>query len=314
MIVARGADALASVEGPLALTVGVFDGCHLGHRAVFDVLRTQARAARAFALVATFDPHPLEILRPDDAPSLLTTASERLFLLERLGVDGVIVVPFDRETADLAAPDFLDSIVPARAHLEVLVVGFDFRMGKNRTFGFDELQALGRERGFRTVRTERTSNGGEPVSSTRIRALLREGRVRDAESLLGHRYLIEGEVVRGRGVGRSLDFPTANVDTKDARKLLPGSGVYATIVTIEDGASGPHPGVMNIGTRPTFGLTELVIEVHLPAFSGDLVGQRVRIELVDRIREERTFSGPEALKARIAEDVALARRILEGAV
>ncbi len=311
MIVGAHGPDLGSVQGPLAVTIGVFDGCHRGHHVVFDLLKKEARTDGAFSLVVTFDPHPLELLRPADAPALLTTPRERVHLLERAKIDGAIVVPFSREIAELSAPAFLDAIVPPQATLAVLVIGFDFRMGKGRAYGFAELQELGRERGFRVVQASAMADEGEPVSSTRIRRLLRDGLVREAAELLGHRYLIEGEVVRGRGVGRTLDFPTANVDPGDARKLLPGAGVYAVLVSLEGEKSGPRQGVMNLGTRPTFGLSETVIEVHLHGFDGNLVGQQVAIELVERIREERKFSGPEALRARIAEDVALARRILE---
>jgi riboflavin kinase/FMN adenylyltransferase len=312
VIAARRLEELESITGPLAVTIGVFDGCHRGHEVVFDLLKAEARRENAFAAVVTFDPHPLEILRPGDAPALLTTLAERLYWFERSGIDGALVVPFSREIAALSAARFLDAVLPKRARFAVLTIGFDFRMGKDRAGGFEELQALGRERGFRVARAAPMSDAGEPVSSTRIRVLLREGKVVDAAELLGHRYLIQGDVVRGRGLGRTLGFPTANVDPGDPRKLLPRAGVYAVVVSIE-GGSPSHPGVMNVGTRPTFGLTETVVEVHLHSYAGDLLGKRLGIELVERIRDERKFAGPEALKARIQEDVAVARRILEGA-
>jgi riboflavin kinase/FMN adenylyltransferase len=195
--------------------------------------------------------------------------------------------------------------------LAVLVIGYDFRMGRDREAGFEELSRLGEEEGFRVVRAEPAILDGDPISSTRIRSLVREGRVRKAAELLGHRYLIQGEVVRGRGVGRTLDYPTANVDARERKKLLPMPGVYACLVRIQ-GESGLRPGVVNIGTRPTFGGGGVTVEAHLPGFEGDLTGRALGIELVDRIRDERRFPGPEELKARIAEDVLEARRILEG--
>jgi riboflavin kinase/FMN adenylyltransferase len=314
MIVGTRREELAAVEGPLALTIGVFDGFHLGHRAVFELLRREARAHAAFSLVATFDPHPLEVLRPAETPPLLTTPRERVHFFERSHIDGALVVPFGRETAALSPEEFLDAVTPPRARLAALVIGFDFRMGKGRSAGFAELEEIGRARGFRVVRAEPRANDGDPISSTRIRALLREGRAREAAALLGHPYWIEGVVVPGRGVGRTLEFPTANIDVKDPRKLLPGNGVYAVRVTLLDrGAESLLPGVMNVGTRPTFGLQDRVVEVHLPAFSGDLVGARLGVDLVERIREERRFPSPDALKARIAEDVAAARKILQEA-
>lgn len=314
MIVATRPEDLRGRAGPLALSVGVFDGVHRGHRAVLDLLREEGRADGAFSLAVTLDPHPLAVLRPADAPLLLSTPSERLHLLEDAGVDAAWVFPFRRETAALTAEEFLDAITPPPSRLVALVVGHDFRMGRDRSGGFEELKSLGEARSFRVVRAGPTLADGEPVSSTRIRTLVREGRVREAAALLAHPYLLEGNVVPGRGVGRTLDFPTANVDVKDGRKLLPLGGVYAVRV---EGAKGPGdvlPGVLNLGVRPTFDLTETTIEVHLPGFSGNLTGRRLRIEFVDRIREERRFPGPEALKARIAEDVREARRILEAAL
>ncbi len=311
MIVASRLEELASVEGPLALTIGVFDGMHRGHRAVTDLLRAEAGAESAFTLVVTLDPHPLEVLRPGDAPPLLTTPPERVHLLGRAGVDGVFVFPFRRETAALSPEEFLAAVTPARARLVVLVIGHDFRMGRGREAGFEELAKLGEARGFRVTRTPAMRGDGEAVSSTRIRTLLREGRVREAAELLGHAYLVEGEVVPGRGIGRTLDFPTANVDGKDARKLLPAPGVYAVRVEIAREGGVERPGVMNLGTRPTFGPGETALEVHLPGFTGDLVGERLRVALVERLRDEQRFEGPGALRAQIAQDVREALRILE---
>lgn len=312
MIVTERVEDLARLSRPLAITPGVFDGCHLGHRAVFDLLQREAAQLDAAPVIVTLYPHPLEILRPADAPLLLTTRAERVDLLAESSPAAILIQNFRRETAMLTAAEFLRAIVPSSMRLAILVVGFDFRMGRDRTGGFEELAQLGRDDGFRVVRAEPAVLNGEPVSSTRIRALLKQGQVRAAAELLGYRYRIQGKVVRGRGVGRTLDYPTANVDVEDERKLLPLPGVYAVLAKVleEDGAL--RPGVMNIGTRPTFGLEEMKIEVHFPGFEGDLAGRTLRIELVDRIRDEKRFPGPEELRERIALDVEVARKILQG--
>ncbi len=310
MIVARSVADL-SLPGPLAVSVGVFDGVHQGHRAVFDALRREAQAAGAASLVVTLDPHPLEVLRPDVAPTLLTTPAERIRLVEEASPDAFLLYPFDRETAALSPPEFLDRLVPRGSSLRALVAGYDFRMGKDRSGGFEELRTVGEDRGFRVIRVGPTVWDGEPISSSRIRARVEEGRVREAAELLGHPYRVEGTVVPGRGIGRTLEFPTANVDVGDQRKQLPGFGVYAVLVQILDESSGLRPGVMNRGVRPTFGAGDPVLEVHLPGYDGDLVGRRLILSMVERIREERVFAGPEDLAARIAEDVQEARRILE---
>jgi riboflavin kinase/FMN adenylyltransferase len=287
-------------------------GCHLGHRAVFDLLRREAEPLGAAPVIVTLDPHPLEILRPQDAPSLLTTRAERVDLLAESSPAAILVHAFRRETAMLTASEFLRAIVPSPLRLALLVVGFDFRMGRDRTGGFEELSALGKEEGFRVVRAEPAIANGEPISSTRIRGLLKQGQIRAATELLGHRYRIQGQVVRGRGIGRTLDYPTANVDGEDGRKLLPLPGVYAVLAKVLEEGGALRPGVMNIGTRPTFGLEELKIEVHFPGFDGDLSGCTLRIEIVDRIRDEKRFPGPEELRKRIALDVEVARKILQG--
>jgi riboflavin kinase/FMN adenylyltransferase len=299
------------IRGPLAISVGVFDGVHLGHRSVLETLRREAEAEGARPVVVALDPHPLEVLRPDKAPPLLTTPAERILLLERFAAGSVLLHRFDRETAGLTPAQFLARLVPGGARLAVLVIGYDFRMGKDRSGGFEELTAEGERRGFRVVRVPPTLANGGPVSSTRIRELVEAGRVREAAALLGHPYLVCGRVVEGRGIGRTLHFPTANADVEDKRKLLPKFGVYAVHVRILEEGEGPRPGVMNLGVRPTFGASEPVLEVHLPGFRGDLLGKRLALEVVDRIREERTFEGPKALAARIEEDVSEARKILE---
>lgn len=310
MIVARAREDLSGLGGPFALCIGVFDGVHRGHAAMVDALRREARPDGARSVVVVLHPHPLEVLRPEVAPPVLTSPAERVELLERQAPDAVFLFPFSRETAGLDPAGFLERALPAGGRLAVLVVGYDFRMGKGRAAGYEELRTLGEERGFRVVRVG-PEGGEEPVSSTRIRALLHEGRVAEANRLLGHRYLVRGRVVPGRGVGRTLDFPTANVDVEETRKLLPRMGVYAVLVRIPGEGARTRPGVMNRGVRPTFGGTDPTLEVHLPEFRGDLVGREIAVEIVERIREERAFDGPEALAARIQEDVREARKILE---
>jgi riboflavin kinase/FMN adenylyltransferase len=309
VIVARTREELADLRGPCALCIGVFDGVHRGHAAMIGALRSEAAAARAASVVVALHPHPLEVLRPEAAPPVLTSASERVELIARHGPDAVFVYPFGPATAALAPEEFLESALPPAGSLAVLVAGYDFRMGKGRAAGYEELRAIGAERGFRVARVG-PEGGREPISSTRIRDLIAEGRVAEANELLGHRYLVRGKVVRGRGVGRTLDFPTANVDVGESRKLLPRLGVYAVLVTIP-GEAEPRAGVMNRGVRPTFGGTDPTLEVHLPGYRGDLLGREIGVEIVERIRDERAFEGPEALAARIEEDVREARKILE---
>lgn len=310
MIVVESVTGLKSLSGPLALSIGVFDGVHRGHRAVFDVLRAEASRRQATSLVVALDPHPLEVTCPERAPALLTTKAERIRLIERAAPDALLVYPFDAQTAELSAVEFLSRVTPPAANLVALVLGHDFRMGRDRAGGYSELKAAGERAGFEVVRVPPQSVAGEIVSSSRIRELVAAGRVREAAELLGHRVVLAGRVVSGRGVGRTLDFPTANVDGEDRRKLLPKFGVYAVWARLLNGEEEDLPGVMNVGTRPTFGAAEPTVEVHLPDFRGDLVGRTLSLRIVDWIRPERPFADPAELARRIAQDVAEARRIL----
>lgn len=299
-------------SGAIAVTVGVFDGVHRGHADVLAALRREA-GPDTRALAVTLDPHPIAVLRPDKAPPLLTTAVERAHLLLETEPppDAVLIRQFDRETAALEPPEFLRSLIPPGAQLGTLVVGYDFRMGRDRTGGFEELKRLGERQGFRVVRVDPTLDGDGPISSSRIRDLVARGEVAAAARLLGHPYLVEGDVVPGRGVGRTLDFPTANVDAGNGGKLLPGFGVYAAWVRILP-VLDRLPAVLNWGVRPTFGGGDPVLEVHLPGFRGDLTGERLALELVARIRAEEAFPDVEALRARIGKDVEEALEYLQG--
>jgi riboflavin kinase/FMN adenylyltransferase len=229
---------------------------------------------------------------------------------ERAAPDALLVYPFDAQTAELSAVEFLARVTPPAAILVALVLGHDFRMGRDRAGGYSELKAAGERAGFDVVRVPPQSVAGEIVSSSRIRELVAAGRVREAAELLGHRVVLAGRVVSGRGVGRTLDYPTANVDGEDRRKLLPKFGVYAVWARLLNGEEADLPGVMNVGTRPTFGAAEPTVEVHLPDFRGDLVGRTLSLRIVDWIRPERPFANAEDLARRIAQDVAEARRIL----
>jgi len=313
VIVAAERAGLAGLRGDLAVSLGVFDGVHRGHQAVLAALAAAAAPRDERTLVVTLDPHPLEVLRPELAPPLLSTAAERVGLLGRLDPppDAVLVHRFDAEVAQLAPAEFLESIVPDGARLARLVLGYDFRMGKDRSGGVEELAALGRGAGWEVVRVGPSAPDGAPVSSSRIRALVARGDVREAATLLGHPYRIDGRVVPGQGRGRRLRFPTANVAIPDPRKLLPADGVYALRARLPDEAR-PRDAVMNLGTRPTFGPGPRVLEVHLLGFDGNLPGASLTLELVERLRDERRFDGPEALAAAIAADVERARKVLQG--
>jgi riboflavin kinase / FMN adenylyltransferase len=292
--------------GTPVLALGTFDGVHLGHRQIIGQAVARARAIGGRAVVVTFDPHPLEVLRPSAEPVLLTTLDERLGLFEEMGVDMALVLSFDLEFSRLPARAWLDDILTARLGAREVFIGTSYTFGHRREGTASLLAEWGRARGLPVHLVPAVLVDGEPVSSSRIRSALREGLVDEAARLLGRWYGVRGRVVRGSGRGRTLGFPTANVHT-ESRKVLPGRGVYATVVTVRGRRYG---GATNIGYRPTFGGGTFAVETHLLEFDGELVGEDVTLVFVRRIRDERAFAGPEALVRQIRDDVAQVRELL----
>jgi riboflavin kinase/FMN adenylyltransferase len=290
---------------PVCLTIGSFDGVHRGHARVVESLKRQAGAAGAETAVLTFDPHPRCVLAPDSCPLTLTTVDEKAAVLDAMGVDHLIVLPFTRRTSLLTAADFMRRI-GARLPLRGMTIGYDFAFGHGRQGNREFLEAWGAEHGFGVETVAALELEGTTVSSSAIRALLLEGRVARATRLLGRHYSITSFVEHGAGVGSRIGFPTANLAITP-NKLVPERGVYAVWVDL---LGGTHPGAMNIGYRPTFGGDRLTVEAFVFDFHRDVYREEVRVRLVQRIRDERRFSGPEALMAQIGRDVARARAIL----
>jgi riboflavin kinase/FMN adenylyltransferase len=307
-----------SLEKPLercVLTVGNFDGLHVGHQRIMSTVTSRARAFSGEAAVYTFEPHPRKVLQPERAPRLLTTLEQKLELLEAAGVDVTIVEPFDLEFARLPAERFVREILFERiAPLEVYV-GYDFRYGRDREGSMRTLTELGPHLGFAVTIVPEVKLGSRDVNSTRIRELLEQGHVEEAALLLGRRYTIRGRVVAGERRGRTLGFPTLNLAAEN--EVLPQSGVYACTVRFLDAGTPPagsvHHAVTNVGRRPTFGdLAQPITEAHLLDFSADVYGRRVEVVFVAQLRAEQRFPSVDALRAQIARDAEAARRRLAG--
>jgi riboflavin kinase/FMN adenylyltransferase len=308
-----------TLEKPLeraVLTVGNFDGLHVGHQRIMKTVTSRARALDGQAAVYTFEPHPRKVLQPSLAPRLLTTLEQKLELLEAAGVDVTIVEPFDREFAKLPAERFVREILHERIDPLEVYVGYDFRYGRDREGSMRTLTELGPHLGFSVTIVPEVKLGSRDVNSTRIRELLEQGNVGEAALLLGRPYTVRGRVVVGDRRGRTLGFPTMNVDPDN--EVLPRSGVYAGQVRFLD-AGSPAAGscfgaVTNVGRRPTFGASERVLtEAHLLDFEGDAYGRRIEVTFEHALREERRFPDVEALRAQIAADAELARRKLASA-
>jgi riboflavin kinase/FMN adenylyltransferase len=292
-----------------AVTVGNFDGVHLGHAALCEAVVREARAASGEAAALTFDPHPSRVLAPERAPATLTTIAQRAELLAGLGVDRVAVVPFTRELSHVPAEEFARRLLSEALGARVVVVGFNFRFGSGRKGDVTALEVLGRTLGFRVVAVPPVVVDGAPVSSTRVREALARGAVEAAAGLLGRDYFVDGAVIRGVGRGRTLGIPTANLDP--VNEILPGGGVYAARVRVP-GEAQSVAAVVNVGRRPTFGGGATLVEAHLLDFEGDLYGRELRVAFAARLRDEQRFSGPDVLKKQIARDVAAARQLLRG--
>jgi riboflavin kinase/FMN adenylyltransferase len=290
-----------------ALSIGVFDGVHIGHRYLVDRLMESAKDRGFISGVVTFDVHPDSVLAPQRDIRYLTTLEERLTLLGELGLDFTAVLPFTEELARTSARDFI-LFLKNRLHLRELWIGPDFALGRNRQGDAAYLRALGQELGFRLEALQPLLYEGEIISSTHIRALLREGRVTEASRLLGRYPTLNGEVTRGARRGQKLGFPTANLAV-DEKMMIPADGIYAARVRW---GTANHQGVVNIGVRPTFeDHGERIVEAHILDFTGDLYGQTLEIELIRRLRLERRFESAEQLIAQMKEDIAQTRRLFD---
>mgnify|MGYP001304212727 CR=1 FL=1 len=295
-----------------AVAVGNFDGVHLGHREVIGEAGRIARASGIPWAVLTFEPHPRAVFEPNATPFRLSPFPVKARLIEALGPELLIVVPFDMDFAKTPPRAFVERVLVGGLGARHVVCGHDFAFGHGRKGTPELLLWLGDEFdfGFTCVHEIKDADG-EPYSSTRAREYLRSGRLQDAARLLGRPFSIQGEVVSGDARGRAIGFPTANV--RLGEYIRPALGVYAVRVHLEGGDGGAAwPAVANLGVRPTFALAEPLLEVHLFDFEGDLYGRTIEVEMVEYLRAEKRFDGLDGLRAQIAEDCAQARRILAG--
>ena len=288
------------------LTIGVFDGVHLGHQHLLTHLRNKAREEGWLSGVVTFKSHPQTVLHPRRKLLLLSDLETRVNLLHSLGIDIVATLDFNPELAQLSARAFLQ-LLKDYLKMQGLVIGPDFALGRNRQGSAEQLRLLGQEMGFSIEIMTPFVLNGEVVSSSTIRQALTQGNTKKVENLMGRPFSLSAQVISGDQRGRTLGFPTANLDIKP-EQALPSDGVYATIAHIDHNLL---PSVTNVGTRPTFGGGNRTVETHLLDYEGQLKGQRLTIDLVDKLRGERHFDRPEELKAQIAKDIAKARAILD---
>ncbi len=307
MEVARDFERLRSLGDKFCLAVGVFDGVHRGHQQVIRTAMEDARACGAKAAVLTFDPHPMRTLAPARAPLMLTSPPHKLELIRQLGVEVCLVIKFDREFADTPAEAFVESVARGTPGLQTICVGSRFRFGKDRHGNAALIREIGARHGFRLHELPSLTLDGETISSTAVRKEVAAGNLQKAEHMLGRPFSILGTVVSGDALGRTIGFPTANLNRHN--EVLPPHGVYAVRARI-DGRL--RPGLVNIGLRPT-----VKIEAHRPLtelyvldFSGDLYGTDIEVFFIARLRDEKKFASLDDLRAQIQRDEQAARRLL----
>ena len=306
MKIYRNLDEITEPFPNACVTIGNFDGVHFGHQRLFDVVEQRAYHSRGTSIAITFNPHPLQVLRPGGI-KLISTCEQKIELIAMSGIDVLIIIPFNKEFAATPAVRFVDEILMQRIGVKQLFVGYDYAFGKGRTGDIGFLRQQGEEKGFSVTVIDPYYEDGILISSTKVRELVAAGKMAETKKLLGRDYQIRGEVQRGkqRG-GKEIGFPTANLHV-DEEDLLPKYGVYVCQV-IYDGKS--YGGVINIGFNPTFSENKLIAEAHIFNFSQDIYGKPIKVNLLHFMRDERKFSSIEELSAQIARDVVQAKEVL----
>jgi riboflavin kinase/FMN adenylyltransferase len=300
-------DTFPTGREPIFATIGNFDGVHLGHHAILASVVQAARLRSAPSVLITFEPHPLAVVAPSRGPKLLQTRRQKLETLEATGLDGVLLLPFDRQLAALTGEEFFGRYLAERIRFAAVHVGSNFRFGRARGGDIGLLQMLGSELGFSVIVVPPVHVEGEPVSSSAIRSAIENGDVVKARAMLGRPFAVSGEVVRGDGRGRTIGFPTANIDVDN--ETIPSRGVYITETVA---FASRFPSITNVGVRPTFGGTKLSVESHLIDVDEDLYGERVEVRFLARLRDEARFAGRAELADQLARDRAAAASYFSG--
>ncbi len=306
MKIVRELDEIKEPFPNACVTIGNFDGVHLGHQRLFDIVEQRAYHSHGASIAITFNPHPLQILRPGGI-KLISTCEQKIELIGMSGIDVLVIIPFTKSFAATSAVQFVDEILIKRIGVKHLFVGYDYAFGKGRTGDIPFLKRQGEEKGFSVTVIDAYYENEILVSSTKIRELVMAGDMAETKKLLGRYYQIRGEVQRGRQRGgKEIGFPTANLHV-DEEDLIPKHGVYACQVICDGKCYG---GVINIGLNPTFSENKLIAEVHIFEFNQDIYGKPIKVNLLQFLREEKKFSGIEELSAQIARDVTRSKEIL----
>ena len=282
-----------------AITIGTFEGVHIGHQKILERLIKDANDLQLKSMVLTFFPHPRMVLQKDSDLKLLNTIDEKIKILKRLGLDYLIIHPFTKDFSRLSATEFVRDLLVNNLRIKKIIIGYDHRFGRNRTANINDLIAFGSTLDFEVAEISAQEINDVSVSSTKIRKALSEGDVKTANSYLGYPYMLTGTVKKGQGIGRQLNYPTANIHIEETYKLIPKTGAYVVKSDIEDVSVY---GMMNIGYNPTVSGTTKSIEVHFFDFNEDLYNLELQIDILDRLRDEFKFESVEALKEQLSKD------------
>ena len=306
MEIIRGLEALNKSYPNTVLTIGNFDGVHLGHQKIILEVLKRSEEIKGTSMAVTFEPHPMKVLAPEREIRILTTLEEKAKLIEEMGVNVLLCINFNKEFANLLPDDFIEDVLVKKINAKEIIVGTNYAFGKNKKGTVELLRRRGEKYGFRVKAVRNVRIDGNIVSSSSIRSLLLKGAVYDTSTFLGRAYSIEGSVIKGKGRGKNLlNIPTANITTPV--EIAPKEGVYAVRVGFNNSI---YEGVANIGKNPTFGNTDVSYEVHLLNFSGDLLGEDIRIFFIDRLRGEQLFPDILSLEKQIRNDIERVREIL----
>jgi riboflavin kinase/FMN adenylyltransferase len=281
------------------LTLGTFDGVHIGHAAILKKLTQNTADGKFESAVLTFFPHPRMVLQGKSDLKLLNTINEKIDLLEKIGIENLIIHPFDANFSQLSAEEFVKTVLVDQLHIQKIIIGYDHRFGKNRTANIDDLTAFGLKYGFEVEQISAQEINDISISSTKIRTALEDGEINLANEYLGYSYFLSGTVVKGKQLGRTIGFPTANIELEEEYKLVPKNGVYIVVAEI-DGKS--VYGMMNIGFNPTVQGEKRTIEVHFFDFDLDIYNRHIRVAILQRIRSEEKFESVEFLKIQLGKD------------
>lgn len=281
------------------VTLGTFDGVHIGHNAILDKICKAAQQENLESVILTFFPHPRLIVSNNYDIKLLNTIEEKAILLEKKGIQNFIVHPFDKTFSELSPREFVTQVLVDKLNIQKIIIGHDHKFGKDRAADFNDLINFGKEFGFEVEEISAQQINEVSVSSTRIRNALLEGNVSLAKDYLGYPYLLTGNVVKGNQLGRTINFPTANIEIPEDYKLIPKNGVYVVTVNVNNQTV---IGMMNIGVKPTLGENKLSIEVHLLDFDADIYNQKIQVHILEKLREEQKFESFQALQAQLEKD------------